>query len=197
VSQVNPYASPQSPFAAGQPPPLPIGPASPSGLWRQGKLLVMHKSASLPDRCVKSNQPAHGRTLKRKLSWHHPLLVLILLISPIIYIIVALIVMKRATVHIGLSEEWFARRRRTTVIATCLVLASVLLFIAGVSLADSDPNFTFMIVAGIALFFGGLIYGLVAARMVTPARITETHVWLKGVHSDFLAGLPELPPSAV
>ena len=29
----------------------------------------MHKEAALPDRCVKSNQPAEGRRLKRKLEW--------------------------------------------------------------------------------------------------------------------------------
>jgi len=30
----------------------------PKGVWRKGKLLVMRKDAVLPDRCVKTNQPA-------------------------------------------------------------------------------------------------------------------------------------------
>jgi len=64
MSYVNPYASP---FSADCVPPLVTAQVVGEALYRQGKLLVMHKQAVLPDRCVKSNQPAHGRRLKRKL----------------------------------------------------------------------------------------------------------------------------------
>jgi uncharacterized membrane protein len=156
----------------------------------------MHKAASLPDWCVKSNQPAYGRRLKRNLNWHHPMIALLVRISPLIYIIVALIVMKRATIHIGLSEAWFARRRQAILVAWGLILASIALFVAGAAFIDRAPEAGWLFLLAIGLFFGGAIYGLVAARMVRPTRITDTHVWLKGVHPDFLAGLPELPPSA-
>jgi hypothetical protein len=55
--------------------------------------------------------------------------------------------------------------------------------------------FGWLIAAGIVLFFVGTIYGLVAARMVAPVRITDTHIWLKGVCPGFLAELPEWPHS--
>ena len=37
------------------------------------------RMARLPDRCVVSNQPAEGFTLKRKLTWRHPALYLLVL----------------------------------------------------------------------------------------------------------------------
>lgn len=64
MSEINPYESPRSPE-----PVLLTEPAETEswGVWRHGRLLVMHKRATLPERCVKSNQPAYGRKLKRNL----------------------------------------------------------------------------------------------------------------------------------
>ena len=56
------------------------------GLWRKGSLLVMHKMAPLPNRCVKCNVPTERR-LKRVLSWHHPAIFLSLLAGLLIYVI--------------------------------------------------------------------------------------------------------------
>lgn len=36
----------------------------------------------------------------------------------------------------------------------------------------------------------GTIVGVVKSRVVSPAKITDSHVWLKGVHADYLATLP-------
>jgi len=52
------------------------------GVWRSGSLLVMHRNARLPDRCVKTNSAENVRRLKRNLSWHHPGLYLWLLVPP-------------------------------------------------------------------------------------------------------------------
>src|SRR5438270_17415 len=111
--EFNPYAPPKAP------PPVQFQPYPNQGydpmfgLWRQGNVLVMHKLAPLPDRCVKSNQPANGRTLKRSLRWHHPAIYLALLAHFLIYVVLALVLSKSAIIRIGLSEEWIARRRRT------------------------------------------------------------------------------------
>jgi len=59
-------------------------PPSMAGVWRDNKTLVMTKDALLPDQCVKCNAPAHGFKLKRKLTWHHPALYLIILVAWII-----------------------------------------------------------------------------------------------------------------
>lgn len=161
------------------------------GLWRDGGTLVMEKTAVLPDRCVKSNQPTR-RTLKRKLSWHHPALFLTIFLCGLIpYVIIALIVRKTATVHIGLSDEWFAKRRRATIIGWLLVLVGVVLFVAGFSIDDKKGNVAApLILFGLVFGLLAAIFGLLAARMVFPKRITDRHVWINGVCREYLETLP-------
>src|SRR5687768_6515011 len=139
---VNPFADDINPYAAPReetyvPPGHGLGASPFAGLWRQGNVLVMHKMAPLPDICVKSNQPA-ARRLKRNLSWHHPAVFLIILFNWLIYIIVALIIRKKATIHIALSEQWFARRHRRMLFAWGAILLSVLLFVVAVMNIDDD-----------------------------------------------------------
>src|SRR3954462_6429467 len=98
--ETNPYAAPALP-AQYMPPQQP----GLEGLWRQGNTLVMHKLAPLPPICIKSNQYA-TQWLKRNLQWHTSWIALTILISPLIYIIVALIMTKRATISIPLTDEW-------------------------------------------------------------------------------------------
>ena len=191
MSEINPYESPRSPEPAVV---AELVEPESGGVWRQGNVLVMHKRATLPDRCVKSNQPAHGRKLKRDLYWHHPWIYLTILISLLIYIILALILRKRAIVYIGLSEQWFAKRRRAIVIGWGLVLVSGVLVVLGFGMFGELNEYAgVVILLGFVVFLVGAIYGLIAARMVAPKRITDDYVWLKGVHPDFLAELPVWP----
>ncbi len=191
MSEINPYQSPQCPeplLAAEL-----IEPAG-GGVWREGKLLVMHKRATLPDRCVKSNQPAHGRRLKRNLYWHPWWVYFTILIHLLVYIILALVLRKHAVIHIGLSSEWFAKRRRATLIGWGSVVVALALVVTGVVMLDGHFETGIQMIAASPFpFFGGAIYGLVAARMVAPKRITNDYVWLKGVHPDYLAELPPWP----
>ena len=191
ADNLNPYAAPQATgYAPATAPVVPQGMFA--GLWRQGNLLVMHKNAPLPDICLKSNEPA-TRRLKRKLSWHHPAVFLVVLINLILYVIVALCLQKTATIQMPLSDEWFARRRRSIVVAWGIVLSSIALFVLGVSSVESQGWAPFVLIASIFVFLGGLIYGLVAARLVTAQRISDEYVWLKGVHPQFLDRLEIWP----
>lgn len=162
------------------------------GLWRKGNILVMHKNVQLPDRCVKSNVPTNRR-LRRNLSWHHPAIFLSILISLLVYIILALILRKTAIIYIGLSDEWFARRRRAILVGWLTTLAAIAMFVIGIASIDQSEIVPWLILVGVVLFFFGLIWGLVRARMVSPARISDEYVWLKGVHPEFLADLPVWP----
>lgn len=185
----NPYASPRLPLQAQLVPEV----AAPlAGLWRKGNLLVMHRDAPLPYICIKSGMPADG-TLPRKLSWHHPALFIVAVLSLLIYVILALILTKRARIQIGLSEPVFARRRRDIIIAWSLVLLSILVTLAGISILEQHPLAPLAIILGILLFFIGAIYGLIRARLVSPDRIQGDYIWLKGVHPDVLAPLPPWP----
>ena len=152
----------------------------------------MHKDAILPCRCVKSNEPADGR-LKRKLAWHHPGIYLTILLHIFVYIVVALILQKKATIYIGFSDEWFRKRRRAIAVGWALVVVGVAIVVAAGFMVNHDAGVG---LAGIWLgivLAGGAIYGLVAARMVAAKRITDHYVWLKGVHPEFLATLPPWP----
>ncbi len=163
------------------------------GVWRQGNLLVMHRNAPLPPRCVKTNQPATGQ-LKRKLYWHHPAVYAALLANIILYAILAAVLSKRATITIGLSEAGFAKRRRVMLISWIGVLGSVGAFVAGIALnPDQNDVAPWLLLAGFLGFLGFLIFGLVAARLVTPKKMDDNYIWLKGVHPEYLDQLPPWP----
>jgi len=183
AEEVNPYASPRE---VGYYPQLAIGQPF-AGLWRQGDMLVMHTSAPLPDICVKSNEPA-ARRLKRSLSWHHPAIFLLLLISPLIYIIVALILRKSATLYIPLTEEWFARRRRRMLFAWVAALLSGCLFFAGLAYLD-EPSAVWVVIFAIVVGVSATFYGVLGCRLVYAHRITDQYVWVRGVHPGFLERL--------
>jgi hypothetical protein len=164
----------------------------PQELWRKGNVLVMRKTARLPNRCVKSNQPTERR-LKRNLAWHHPVILVTILAGLLIYVVLALILTKRATIYIGLSDEWFARRRRTIVIGWTIVLASCAIGVLGCAGVAENDLFSLLILLAFPAFMFGAIYGLLGARMVAPTRIDDEFVWLKGVNREFLAELPDWP----
>ena len=189
MSDVNPYSPPLQ--ASCQPAALPadlVGQA----LYCKGRLLVMHRLAVLPDRCVKSNQAAHGRRLRRKLYWHHPAVFLSLLLNLIIYVILAMCLRKTARIDIGLSDQWYRKRRRGILIGWLLFLGGLAsLFVAAAY--TTSPNLPGVIFLGVILSLIGAFYGLFAARLVVAARITDDYIWLKGVHPDFLAELPPWP----
>ncbi|TWU13579.1 hypothetical protein CA54_24140 [Symmachiella macrocystis] len=166
---------------------------TPTGsMWRQGnKTLVMHKNAEMPNRCVKSNRPS-TRYLKRKLSWHHPgWYALILVCNMIVYAIAALIVRKTATIYVGLSEEWFVRRQRAILISWTLSLLGIALLVTGIALVDASEYAVAMIPLGIILLLGGLIYGVVRARIVEVKKIKDDYIWLNGCCAEYLDELPE------
>jgi hypothetical protein len=164
-----------------------VSPATALGMvWRVNRQLVMRPETPLPDRCVKCNAPANGYQLKRQLYWHHPALYLLIIVSLLVYVIVAICVRKKAVIHIGLCEHH--RKQRGYVIAGSwlAVVAGVIMLIAGISNSSGG-----LAVAGIALLLGGAIFGAVRGPMVAAAKIDKDYVWVRGPGQAFLADLPE------
>lgn len=158
--------------------------------WRDGGQLVMLKDAKLPKRCVATNDPT-DRTLRRKLTWHTPALYLIaVFLSPLIYIIVASIMQKSADIKVGLSDEGFRSRHLGIAIGWLSFFFGAVVFVVGMSNTDGRNNWWMVAVAGLLGGLIGIIVGVVKSRVVAPTRITDTHVWLKGVHPEYLATLP-------
>jgi hypothetical protein len=192
----NPYAAPQSmePAWRGSAPP------EQGGVWRSGRLLVMRRDAQLPPICIKSNEPATG-WLKRKLSWHHPLVFAALLLNVLAYIILALVMRKQATIYVGLSDEHFRRRRRAIVIGWLLALSGIGLFVAGIALAANVPrgeDMVFLVfTTAMIVLVVGCVWGIRGAQIVAPKRINDSFLWLKGAAPAFLERFPDAPPDLV
>ena len=155
-------------------------------LWRSGRLLVMSPGATLPDRCVKCNAPAHGQRLLRKLYWHTPYLYLLILVNLLIYAIVAIIVRKRARVEIGLCDAHRSRRRLIIASSWLAVLVGIGLIASAIS-NDSGAAAVF----GVFLLLGGAIFGLLKGPLISTKRIDDQSVWIRGVCPAFLDTLPE------
>jgi len=154
-------------------------------IWRNDSTLVMTKEALLPNRCIKCNAPA-DELLKRKLTWHHPALYLLVFASLLIYAVVAMIVRKTATINVGLCEDHLSSRRRNILITWALGFASVASFVAASLLEDG----TFLLL-GITLLLACAIYGIMTLRVVVPSKIDNYFVWLKGIDANYLQQFPE------
>jgi len=160
-------------------------PGSSGILWRNKSNVLLRKDALFPDRCVRCNSSADGFKLKRDLSWHSPAYY-ILAISPLIYVIVAMIVRKKATLYIGLCETHRAERRRTIFIASMAAISGlVLLFLA------AYVSNAWLALAGIFLLLGAGIYGAIKAAIISATKIDDNYIWFKGAGKPFLDTLQE------
>lgn len=188
MDDFNPYAALEAEIA--------LGPHSQdeSGVWRDGNLLVMSKDAVLPDRCLKCNTPAGGYKLKRNLSWHHPFY-FALVVSPLIYLIVALIVRKTAKVLIPVCDHHRRRRTRGIIVACLLTVLGVMTMVSGIAslrgIAQGSGAYVgYFLFGGLGVILGGLIYAIRCEVVALPKRIDTRFVWLKNVDPGFLAALP-------
>ena len=173
----------QNPFA---PPSAPLGISDSEGsYWRDGQVLVTRRDADLPDFCVKCGEPA-VEMKRRAYYWHHPALYLLAFCALLIYLIVAIIARRKATVTVGLCQQH--RRRRLTGVAVGWgsAVAGVVIAIAG-GAYDSCG----VMVAGLLVFLVGIITGMFMARVLYAERIDKDFARLKGCGEAFLAMLPE------
>ena len=155
-------------------------------VWRSTKFLVMNKDAELPHQCVKCNAPGHGGKLKRRLFWHPPWIYVLIPAGLLVYAIVATVIGKRAQIQISLCQKHWRIRTRDVLITWLLVLACLAAFAYAI-IASS----LWYALSGLVLLFVAAIYGHVRTTMVTPKRIDDKLVWLRGVAPAFLDPFPE------
>ena len=191
MDETNPYAAPmaETTLAASE---------SWQGLWRDKRDLVMHKDAKLPNVCVKTGVQTTHAGVVRKLSWHSPWLALAILINLIVFVILALVLSKRATIEIPLSDEARARRKSNLMFCWLAGLASLAAMFGCIFLLvnsqDVHPVFVGGIFVGLISMIVAVMIGQGVSRILRPTRITKTHIWLRGVHSNILDDLPPVPP---
>lgn len=142
----------------------------------------------MPDSCIKCNAPANGLRLKRNLSWHHPLLYILVFGAALFYIILALVLSKRATINFGLCPEHFRRRRRLMSIGGILLSLGVI-----VPIIAFTSDYPMIGVLGILLFLFAIGWMIVAAKVVHVKKIDDNYVWLKGINDQYMMQFPLLP----
>ena len=166
------------------------------GPWRDGRRLVTTHAMVLPDYCVKCNAPAGGFRLTKSYSWHSPWLYLLTPLYLVIYIIVAAIMRKTATITFGLCRHHRRRRVRAMLIGWAIGLFAIAQFCYGVHLSSIHVRYDRLggIIASAALLEGlvGGAIGIYLSRTFIVKRIDRQYAWFKGACDDFLNSLPPL-----
>ena len=175
----NPYAAPKAILEA-------FPPRESAGLWRAGRVLVCRRDAVFPHRCVKCNQAATPPLRRYKLSWHHPLWYLLIILYVLPYVLVRVLVRRHAEISVALCERHQRRLHGAQMVGWGGFAAIMLAFVLGVSLGHWE-------VAGIGLLAVPiwLIALFVLLPQLTAARITKEEIRIRGCGRDFLDSLPE------
>jgi hypothetical protein len=157
------------------------------GYWREGKRLVMDRSARLPDRCVKCNEPADGYRRTVQLSY----------VSQKALFLggeIAMAFAKHARIDVPLCTGH--RRDRARAINAFLAGAGALVaafYLIGVRQSGWA---TALILAACA----AAVYGIWKLYLVRATKMDALHVCISGCGAPFLASLPiepsELPDGA-
>lgn len=170
-----------------------MGPAHGGGVWRQGNLLVMARQAQLPPLCVKTGLPAE-QWLKRNYTWCNPAWYLLMLIALLPALIVILVLTKRATIYVPITQEVRDQRRGKILLGWLVALLALAMLIAGIVLISNENGFGVLLIMGffIVLIVGAII-GSRAAQVIFPKRINNQFVWFKGVNPDVLSTLEDWP----
>jgi quinol-cytochrome oxidoreductase complex cytochrome b subunit len=187
MTEFNPYSAPETEIA--------LGPhaGDDDGVWSYGPILVMTKTAELPDFCLKCNQPTGGWKIKRKLTWHNPYWYLLILFNLLIYAIVAVIVRQTAKVNIPLCERHRRRRRWAIAWGWLLALAGIGAIVWGASRPETELS-GLLVMIGIVAILVGLVGGIVGSQVASVDKIDKRYVWLKKVPVGLLAKLPPWQP---
>jgi hypothetical protein len=186
---LNPYAAPVASLVPEY--------AGDNGVWRDADLLVVRKGSSLPDRCIKCNAQAGGLRKQLTLYWHSPWLYTLVILQLLIYIVVSLIVRQKIVLPTGICRRHLARRRWAIFLAWLLFFGGLGATILGGCLMDNRQRQAFgltVLWGGAIVMVGGVIYGVVASRLLWAKRIDPYFAWLKGACPEYLAELPDVPP---
>jgi len=152
--------------------------------WAEGKILVtLRNGATLPQRCVKCNTECSEPGKQKRFYWHTPALYLLIVVYVFIYILVALIVRKKATLIFSLCKNCKNRRRNRILLWT----VPFLLAIAGIALV---PNEWMPIAVGLT-FLVGLVGFSRSAQILAVRKMDATTARFSGANPAFLRTLPQ------
>jgi hypothetical protein len=155
-------------------------------MWREGKVLAMRKGGQFPHRCIKCNEPAVAPGRRQKLSWHPPGWYLLIFLAVLLYVIVALIVRKKAVVEVGLCERHQKRVLWGRIVGWGGFVALIGLCFGAAGQQSGDLGLVALVLA-----LPWLIATVTLNRLLVPHRIDDSFVRLKGCGPAFLRSLPD------
>lgn len=168
----------------------PSVPRAHHAIHRDGDLLVIRDGAVLPARCLKTNRPigASDYTATKKVYWTPGWVWALLLLSPLIALIVAAILQKKATLTYSLSRELRSRYMKRTAISLGLFFVGLgLLFVT--FYVGKESLFGVGIGGGILLMITGLVLAVTLSKVISVKRFNDGWFYLKGCSPEFLDSL--------
>jgi hypothetical protein len=161
------------------------------GVWRDGKTLVTITRAVLPARCVKCNEAVAEPQINRKLRWHNPALALLIFLplGILIYVVVAICVRKSGYIQLSLCPIHRRRRRNNIIIGWLAAASGVGLIALAIGQQTGIPA-----IAGSILLVAAAVWAILACGILSPKRIDNQFMWLRGAGKPFLETLPDIPP---
>jgi uncharacterized membrane protein len=163
------------------------------GIWRDGSLLVVTPHATLPPRCLYSNERSDNK-YSGQIAWHEPWVYILLVAGVIVYFIASLFMTKRMNVTYYLSERQLAKRAVGWIIIS--VLSAIGLAAAIILPWEYFFRFEFFVATFLGCSAVCIVFLIVSAFYACPVRVKRIegqYAWISGVHFDYLAALPVFP----
>ena len=163
-----------------------------STIIRRGRKLIFPapmpgQPVVLPPVCVRCGGAGSAKPVEKTYYWHHPALY-VLLISPLIYVIVALIVRKSMKVRFSLCVHHAQRRSIGVTLAWVLPVIGVAdAFI--LPRFDVDTVIVVLVVSG--LLIAGLVIWAVVNSPIRPTSIEKDFGEFSGFSEVFLQQFPQ------
>jgi hypothetical protein len=147
----------------------------------------MAPDAVLPDRCVKTDLPADGRTADVALLWHEPGWYWLLVLNPIVYLAVARAVGTRVVVTVPVTRAALSAARRAWWLTLALLAAGLVSWLVAALLVRAE-----LFWLGVGVMALAIPVYLLGARFIRVRRLDGERVWIGGASINFLARLPDL-----
>jgi len=163
-----------------------VTPAGSTSAWSDGKKVMTYNQRALPARCYKCNHAAVEPPLKRKLYWHPVAYYLLIFVNLIVYVLVAMVVRKRASVDVYLCARHIQRRKYFIIGGWSGTALGMVMLMTGIA-----ENIGALTAVGFFVILLAIIVAMRGASLIRATRIKGDTVWLSGAGKEFLASLPE------
>lgn len=173
-----------------------------NGLWRRGKLIVVHPLAEMPPICVRTGSAGY-KSIKQKLEWRPAWVYLGLLGGVLPLLVLSMILTRRRTLNPWLSEEAYARRRRFLNLAWGGALLGLAMIVLCITLAAGFPDlvppglqestYATLAIGGTIGILIGILVGNFSSPVLKANLIHEHYSLIAGASEDFLQYLEEFP----